>query len=53
MARLAERLDLELFSVGTELVQTLNNTKKWEEVIRKVRREYSGPITYVANHDVR
>lgn len=52
MARLAEQMDVELFSVGTELGKTLNNTRKWKEVIRRVKRVYSGPITYVGNHDV-
>lgn len=50
-ARLAEQHDVELMSVGTELVSSEGQTAAWRETIRSVRRLYTGPLTYSANWD--
>lgn len=50
-ARLAEKLDVEIFCIGTELSFTTQKDDKWREVIEKVRKVYSGKIVYAANWD--
>lgn len=52
-AKLAEEEDVNLFAVGSEYVGTLDQTKQWLRVIRKVKKVYKGKTTYVGNHDVR
>lgn len=50
-ARLAERWDVEIFCVGTELAFTTQKTERWRELIEKVREVYSGRLVYAANWD--
>ncbi|MDP7236756.1 MAG: hypothetical protein QGI34_08500 [Candidatus Latescibacteria bacterium] len=50
-ARLAEDLDVEFMSVGTELVSSEGFTDQWRAVIREVRGIYDGQLTYSANWD--
>lgn len=49
-ARLAQAHGVEEFSVGTELVATTTRTADWRAIIRAVRKEYTGLLTYSANH---
>lgn len=49
-ARFAQAHGVEQFSVGTELVGTTTRTGDWRAVIRGVRQEYTGLVTYSANH---
>ena len=41
--------DADAFAVGTELDKTVGHEADWREVIRAVREEYGGPLTYAAN----
>lgn len=50
-ARLAEQHDVELMSVGTELVSSEEYTDEWRATIHAVRQLYKGPLTYSANWD--
>lgn len=50
-ARMADELDVEFFSVGTELVSTEGFTEEWLKTIRSVRGVYHGQLTYSANWD--
>jgi hypothetical protein len=53
MAELAERKDVELFSIGTEMESMANNAayaSQWTGLIGDVRARYSGDVTYAANH---
>ncbi len=49
-ALLAEIHHVEIFCVGNEFKNaTLSHQKKWQELFSKVRKVYSGKITYAAN----
>jgi len=49
-ANLAERGKAEMFCIGTEFSRlTVEKPLFWKEVIREVRKVYSGKITYAAN----
>lgn len=48
-ARLAEKLSIPIFSIGTELEKTSHRTDEWKKIIREVRAVYSGKILYAAN----
>ena len=48
-ARLAELYQVELLSIGNELNGVSIHEDAWRELIRAVRRVYSGPITFAAN----
>ena len=48
-AEFAEENDVEMFSIGCELVSTISFTEKWAEIIEGVRERYHGPIVYCAN----
>ena len=49
-AALAERLEIEVFCVGTELHRTVRERPEdWRRLIAEVRRVYSGQLTYAAN----
>lgn len=49
-AEIAEKHNVELFNIGTELAMTtMQRPDKWESLIDKVRTVYSGRITYTAN----
>jgi len=41
--------DADAFAVGTELDKTVDHEAAWRDVIRAVRAEYAGPLTYAAN----
>lgn len=50
-ARMAEKNNAEMFCIGTELEATTFSAwdHRWNQLIDKVREEYSGIITYAAN----
>lgn len=50
-ARLAEKTNVELFSVGSELIKTETQAKPWRELIAAVRKVYAGRLFYSANWD--
>lgn len=52
-ARLASRYNVELFSIGTELVNvTLPNWQsQWDDIIKELREIFPGALTYCANWD--
>jgi len=50
-ARLAGRLDVEYFSVGSELCSTERRRADWVRIIDRVRAVYGGAVTYSANWD--
>ncbi|HEA21059.1 MAG TPA: glycoside hydrolase [Pricia antarctica] len=51
-ARLAETAGSELFCIGTELEQfVMMRPDFWKSLIAKVRKVYSGKLTYAANWD--
>jgi len=50
-AKIAERENVEIFSVGTELSFTSQKKQKWLTIIEKIREVYSGKIIYAANWD--
>ena len=47
-ADLAERNQVELFSIGFELNSSVPYVENWNSVIASVRSEFGGPITYDA-----
>lgn len=49
-ARLAQVNGVQDFAVGTELFAETTRTAEWRALIRAVRAEYSGLLTYSANH---
>jgi hypothetical protein len=50
-ARIAAENNVEVLSVGSELVSTERYTDRWRNVIREVRKVYPGKLTYSANWD--
>jgi hypothetical protein len=48
-ARLAEELHMPMLCIGTELENASKKEKEWREIVREVRKVYSGKITYAAN----
>jgi len=51
-AELAQRHGFDALAIGTELGGTTGRSEDWRRIIARVRRVYSGPITYCANwHD--
>ena len=51
-AKFAQRKNIELLCIGTELDETLmNHTKDWILLIKKIRQVYSGQLTYAMNWD--
>ncbi len=50
-AQLAEQAGARLFVVGTELDATVYREGAWRRIIEAVRAEFSGELTYAANHD--
>lgn len=50
-AEIAERTDVELFAVGTELAGTSSDRDGWLEVVNAVRARYRGATVYAANFD--
>lgn len=52
LAIIAEDLDVDVFCLGTELKESAEQRPQfWKNLIKKVRKIYSGPITYSANWD--
>lgn len=49
-ARFAQQNGVQEFSVGTELAGTTTRTADWRAIIRAVRQQYTGLLTYSANH---
>lgn len=51
-AHLAQKEKVDLFCIGTELETFIAHRPEfWEQLITKVRKAYSGPLTYAANWD--
>ncbi len=50
-ARLAERTGVDLFMVGSELLSTERETERWLKLIRAVRSQYKGLLSYSTNWD--
>jgi hypothetical protein len=52
-AEIANKYNVELFCVGTELSETTmpRFTDNWRNIISKIRTIYGGPLVYAANHD--
>jgi hypothetical protein len=49
-AALAQRADADMFCIGTELISSSTaHEKEWRALIAKVRKVYSGKITYQAH----
>ena len=52
-AEFAERENADMLVIGTELDTAVrdapNATKKWKDIIKKIRKIYSGPLTYSAS----
>jgi hypothetical protein len=47
-ARLAQELEVEAFTIGTELMGTTHRADDWRRIIRQIRRVYEGDLTYAA-----
>jgi len=47
---MAEEEAVEMFAVGTELVEAQKHEARWRELVAKVREVYKGPLIYCANH---
>lgn len=43
--------DVQLFSVGSELLTTETNFEQWQKVIKQVRARYNGKLIYSTNWD--
>lgn len=51
-AKLAEEEMVEIFCIGTELYNFVNTRRTfWEQLIPKIRKVYSGKLTYAENWD--
>ncbi|WP_179333564.1 glycoside hydrolase family 113 [Winogradskyella costae] len=51
-AELAEELNVEVFCIGTELEAFIKNRPQyWHQLIKKIRKVYTGNLTYAANWD--
>lgn len=50
-AKMAEKLGVELYCVGTELEFTTQRSDLWRSVIADVRQAYKGKLVYAANWD--
>ncbi|MGA2172919.1 MAG: glycosyl hydrolase family 53 [Sedimentisphaerales bacterium] len=50
-AKIAQETKCELFCLGCEMSSTERFVEQWRGLIAEVRKVYSGPITYNANHD--
>ncbi|REH56504.1 hypothetical protein C7448_101544 [Tenacibaculum gallaicum] len=51
-AAIAEDINAEIFCIGTELEQFVKNRPEyWRKLIGKIRKVYSGKLTYAANWD--
>lgn len=50
-ASLAEQAGADVFAVGTELRLSMHREADWRRLIERVRKVYTGKITYAANWD--
>jgi len=50
-AKIAERHDVEVLMVGSELIKSEAYTQRWRETIQEVRQHYRGKLGYSANWD--
>lgn len=51
-AQLAEEVNSEIFCIGTELEQFIENRPQyWSDLIAEIRKIYKGKLTYAANWD--
>lgn len=51
-AELAEELNVEVFCIGTELEEFIKNRPEyWHQLIKEIRKVYTGKLTYAANWD--
>ncbi len=51
-AKMANELDVELFCIGTEFkISERKRTAFWRKLIRKIRNDYCGELTYATNWD--
>lgn len=51
-AEVSEKYGLEMFCIGTELCKFVEQRPEfWQQLIKDVRRVYSGKLTYAANWD--
>ncbi|MBU1084599.1 MAG: glycoside hydrolase [Candidatus Omnitrophota bacterium] len=50
-AVMAEKMDVEVFCVGTELSFASQRTDEWKSIISEIRKVYSGKLVYAANWD--
>ena len=50
-ADVASKGEADVFMVGSELVLLEDQTKRWRGLIQKVRKSYSGKLSYSANWD--
>ncbi len=51
IATVAEQNDVDMLTVGSELVNLQQYTSRWEKVIKEVRANFSGDLNYAANWD--
>ncbi len=51
IAIVAERNNVEMLTVGSELVNLQQYTSRWENVIKEVKANFSGNLNYAANWD--
>ncbi|HOD84096.1 MAG: hypothetical protein BWX88_03030 [Planctomycetes bacterium ADurb.Bin126] len=50
-ARLAADCDVEILMVGSELISTETQTRRWQDLIARVRKAFRGKLSYSANWD--
>lgn len=50
-ARISARAGVAMYSVGSELVSTEHDRKRWKVLITRVRSVYTGKLAYSANWD--
>lgn len=51
MARLSQKVDVDIFCVGSELLSTEPDRERWIDTIAQIRLVYKGKLTYSANWD--
>ncbi|MDD4929799.1 MAG: hypothetical protein PHP85_11025 [Gallionella sp.] len=49
-AALAQNTEADYFVIGTELEGTTTRSGEWRKIIKAVRKNYNGPLTYAAHH---